>query len=140
MKSEAKMASNPQDNRQKPQEGAKKSKLENFGSKRHKLTEEDGKKGAKKSASLRTLRAEQHRNFVLEATAYNIPVEFFKAIDKKLWKKGELLLKAMEKAGFDFSNSDDAAERKQKVELSGSVQQKRNIVINFRRATPEDAK
>lgn len=134
------MASNRQDNRQKPKEGAKKSKLENFGSKRHKLTEEDGKKGAKKSASLRTLRAEQHRNFVLEATAYNIPVEFFKAIDKKLWKKGELLLKAMEKAGFDFSNSEDAAERKQKVELSGSVQQKRNIVINFRRATPEDAK
>lgn len=134
------MASNRQDNRQKPKEVAKKSKLENFGSKRHKLTEEDGKKGAKKSASLRTLRAEQHRNFVLEATAYNIPVEFFKAIDKKLWKKGELLLKAMEKAGFDFSNSEDAAERKQKVELSGSVQQKRNIVINFRRATPEDAK
>lgn len=134
------MASNRQDNRQTPKEGAKKSKLENFGSKRHKLTEEDGKKGAKKSASLRTLRAEQHRNFVLEATAYNIPVEFFKAIDKKLWKKGELLLKAMEKAGFDFSNSEDAAERKQKVELSGSVQQKRNIVINFRRATPEDAK
>ena len=134
------MASNRQDNRQKPKEGAKKSKLENFGSKRHKLTEEDGKKGAKKSASLRTIRAEQHRNFVMEATAYNIPVEFFKAIDKKLWKKGELLLKAMEKAGFDFSNSEDAAERKQKVELSGSVQQKRNIVINFRRATPEDAK
>jgi hypothetical protein len=76
----------------------------------------------------------------MEATAYNIPVEFFKAIDKKLWKKGELLLKAMEKAGFDFNSSEDAAERKQKVELSGSVQQKRNIVINFRRATPEDAK
>ena len=115
------MAANRQDNRQKPQEGAKKSKLANFGSKRHKLTEEDGKKGAKKSASLRTLRAEQHRNFVLEATAYNIPVEFFKAIDKKLWKKGELLLKAMEKAGFDFSNSEDAAERKQKVELENRI-------------------
>lgn len=115
------MAANRQDNRQKPQEGAKKSKLANFGSKRHKLTEEDGKKGAKKSASLRTLRAEQHRNFVLEATAYNIPVEFFKAIDKKLWKKGELLLKAMEKAGFDYSNSEDAAERKQKVELDNRI-------------------
>ena len=134
------MASNRQDNRQKPKEGAKKSKLANFGSKRHKLTEEDGKKGAKKSASLRTLRAEQHRNFVMAATAYDIPSEFFKAIDKKLWKKGELLLKAMEKAGFDFNSSEEAAERKQKVELSGSVQQKRYIVINFRRATPEDAK
>lgn len=115
------MAANRQDNRQKPQEGAKKSKLANFGSKRHKLTEEDGKKGAKKSASLRTLRAEQHRNFVMEATAYNIPVEFFKAIDKKLWKKGELLLKAMEKAGFDFNSSEDAAERKQKVELENRI-------------------
>lgn len=115
------MAANRQDNRQKPQEGAKKSKLANFGSKRHKLTVEDGKKGAKKSASLRTIRAEQHRNFVMEATAYNIPVEFFKAIDKKLWKKGELLLKAMEKAGFDFSNSEDAAERKQKVELDNRI-------------------
>ena len=115
------MAANRQDNRQKPQEGAKKSKLANFGSKRHKLTEEDGKKGAKKSASLRTIRAEQHRNFVMEATAYNIPVEFFKAIDKKLWKKGELLLKAMEKAGFDFSNSEDAADRKQKVELENRI-------------------
>jgi hypothetical protein len=115
------MAANRQDNRQKPQEGAKKSKLANFGSKRHKLTVEDGNKGAKKSASLRTIRAEQHRNFVMEATAYNIPVEFFKAIDKKLWKKGELLLKAMEKAGFDYSNSEDAAERKQKVELENRI-------------------
>lgn len=76
----------------------------------------------------------------MAATAYDIPSEFFKAIDKKLWKKGELLLKAMEKAGFDFNSSEEATERKQKVELSGSVQQKRNIVINFRRATPEDAK
>lgn len=134
------MAANRQDSRLKPQKGDKKSKLANFGSKSHTMTQEDRLKGAKKSASLRTLRAEQHRNFVMEATAYNIPVEFFKAIDKKLWKKGELLLKAMEKAGFDYSNSEDAAERKQKVELSGSVQQKRNIVINFRRATPEDAK
>ena len=40
----------------------------------------------------------------------------------------------------EFAGFSDAAERKQKVELSGSVQQKRNIVINFRRATPEDAK
>ena len=123
------MAANRQDNRQKPKEGAKKSKLANFGSKRHKLTEEDGKKGAKKSASLRTLRAEQHRNFVLEASAYNIPVEFFKAIDKKLWKKGELLLKAMEKAGFDFNSSEDAENKKQKVELSGKVDKKLEIEI-----------
>ena len=86
------------------------------------------------------MKAEEHRNFVMAAKAYNIPLEFFDAIDKKQWKKGELLLKAMEKAGFDDSSSEDAANRKQKVELSGSVQQKRNIVINFRRATPEDAK
>lgn len=118
----------------------KKSKLANFGSKRHILTQEDSVKGTKKAASLRTLKAEEHRNFVIAAKAYNIPVEFFDAIDKKQWKKGELLLKAMEKAGFDDSSSEDAANRKQKVELSGSVQQKRNIVINFRRATPEDAK
>lgn len=134
------MAANRQDSRLTPQKGAKKSKLANFGSKFHTMTQEDRLKGAKKSASLRTLRAEQHRNFVMEASAYNIPVEFFKAIDKKLWKKGELLLKAMEKAGFDFNSSEDAENKKQKVELSGSVQQKRNIVINFRRATPEDAK
>lgn len=134
------MASTSLTTSQKTKKGTKKSKLENFGSKRHTLTDEDREEGTKKAASLRTLRAEQHRNFVMEASAYNIPVEFFKAIDKKLWKKGELLLKAMEKAGFDFSSSEDAAERKQKVELSGAVQQKRNIVINFRRATPEDAK
>lgn len=123
------MASNRQDNRQKPKEGAKKSKLTNFGSKRHKLTEEDGKKGAKKSASLRTLRAEQHRNFVMAATAYDIPSEFFKAIDKKLWKKGELLLKAMEKAGFDFNSSEEAENKKQKVELSGKVDSKLEIEV-----------
>lgn len=123
------MASNRQDNRLKPKEGAKKSKLENFGSKRHKLTEEDGKKGAKRSASLRTLRAEQQRNFVMEAIAYNIPVEFFKAIDKKLWKKGELLLKAMEKAGFDFNSSEEAENKKQKVELSGKVDSKLEIEV-----------
>lgn len=134
------MASTSLTTSQKTKKGTKKSKLENFGSKRHTLTDKDREEGTKKAASLRTLRAEQHRNFVMEASAYNIPVEFFKAIDKKLWKKGELLLKAMEKAGFDFSSSEDAAERKQKVELSGAVQQKRNIVINFRRATLEDAK
>ena len=133
------MASNPQDSPQK-QKKAKKSKLANFGSKIHTFTQEESEKGAKKSASLRTLKAEEHRNFVMAAKAYNIPLEFFDAIDKKQWKKGELLLKAMEKAGFDDSSSEDAANRKQKVELSGSVQQKRNIVINFRRATPEDAK
>ena len=134
------MASTSLTTSQKTKKGTKKSKLENFGSKRHTLTDKDREEGTKKAASLRTLRAEQHRNFVMEASAYNIPVEFFKAIDKKLWKKGELLLKAMEKAGFDFSSSEDAAERKQKEELSGAVQQKRNIVINFRRATLEDAK
>ncbi len=123
------MAANRQDNRQITQVGAKKSKLANFGSKRHKLTEEDGKKGAKKSASLRTLRAEQHRNFVMAATAYDIPSEFFKAIDKKLWKKGELLLKAMEKAGFDFNSSEEAENKKQKVELSGKVDSKLEIEI-----------
>lgn len=123
------MAANRQDSRLTPQKGAKKSKLANFGSKSHTMTQEDRLKGAKKSASLRTLRAEQHRNFVMEATAYNIPVEFFKAIDKKLWKKGELLLKAMEKAGFDFNSSEDAENKKQKVELSGKVDKKLEIEI-----------
>jgi hypothetical protein len=56
-------------------------------------------------------------------------VEFFKAIDKKLWKKGELLLKAMEKAGFDFNSSEDAENKKQKVELSGKVDKKLEIEI-----------
>lgn len=123
------MAANRQDDRLKPQKGAKKSKLANFGSKSHTMTQEDRLKGAKKSASLRTLRAEQHRNFVMEASAYNIPVEFFKAIDKKLWKKGELLLKAMEKAGFDFNSSEDAENKKQKVELSAKVDKKLEIEI-----------
>ena len=123
------MAANRQDSRLTPQKGAKKSKLANFGSKSHTMTQEDRLKGAKKSASLRTLRAEQLRNFVMEATAYNIPVEFFKAIDKKLWKKGELLLKAMEKAGFDFNSSEDAENKKQKVELSGKVDKKLEIEI-----------
>lgn len=134
------MASTSLNTSQKTKKGTKKSKLENFGYKRHTLTDKDREEGTKKAASLRTLKAEEHRNFVIAAKAYNIPVEFFDAIDKKQWKKGELLLKAMEKAGFDDSSSEDAANRKQKVELSGSVQQKRNIVINFRRATPEDAK
>ena len=134
------MASTSLTTSQKTKKGAKKSKLENFGSKLHKLTDKDREEGTKKAASLRTMKAEEHRNFVMAAKAYNIPLEFFDAIDKKQWKKGELLLKAMEKAGFDDSSSEDAANRKQKVELSGSVQQKRNIVINFRRATPEDAK
>ena len=86
-------------------------------------------KGTKKAASLRTLKAEEHRNFVIAAKAYNIPVEFFDAIDKKHWKKGELLLKAMEKAGFDDGSSEDAANRKQKVELSGKVDSKLEIEI-----------
>ena len=122
------MASNPQDSSQK-QKKAKKSKLANFGSKIHTFTQEESEKGAKKSASLRTLKAEEHRNFVMAAKAYNIPLEFFDAIDKKQWKKGELLLKAMEKAGFDDSSSEDAANRKQKVELSGKVDSKLEIEV-----------
>ena len=78
---------------------------------------------------MRTMKAEEHRNFVIAAKAYNIPLEFFKALDKKQWKKGELLLKAMEKAGFDDSSSEDAANRKQKVELSGKVDSKLEIEV-----------
>ena len=122
------MASNSQ-NSTLNEKKAKRSKLANFGSKPHTFSQEERVKGAKKSASLRTLKAEEHRNFVLAAKAYNIPSEFFDAIDKKQWKKGELLLKAMEKAGFDDSCSEDAANRKQKVELSGKVDTKLEIEV-----------
>lgn len=115
------MASTSLTTSQKTKKGTKKSKLENFGSKRHTLTDKDREEGTKKAASLRTIKAEEHRNFVMAAKAYNIPVEFFDAIDKKQWKKGELLLKAMEKAGFDDSSSEDAANRKQKVELDNRL-------------------
>lgn len=123
------MASTSLTTSQKTKKGKKKSKLENFGSKRHTLTDKDREEGTKKAASLRTMKAEEHRNFVIAAKAYNIPVEFFDAIDKKQWKKGELLLKAMEKAGFDDSSSEDAANRKQKVELSGKVDSKLEIEV-----------
>lgn len=123
------MASTSLTTSQKTKKGTKKSKLDNFGSKRHTLTDEDREEGTKKAASLRTIKAEEHRNFVIAAKAYNIPVEFFDAIDKKQWKKGELLLKAMEKAGFDDSSSEDAANRKQKVELSGKVDSKLEIEV-----------
>lgn len=123
------MASTRLTTRQKTEKGTKKSKLENFGSKSHTLTDKDREKGTKKAASLRTMKAEEHRNFVMAAKAYNIPLEFFDAIDKKQWKKGELLLKAMEKAGFDDSSSEDAANRKQKVELSGKVDSKLEIEV-----------
>ncbi len=123
------MASKRQVNRQEPEKEGKRSKLENFGPRLHRLTAGETKKGARRSATLRTLRAEQHRNFVMAATAYDIPSEFFKAIDKKLWKKGELLLKAMEKAGFDFNSSEESENRKQKVELSGKVDSKLEIEI-----------
>ena len=123
------MASTSLNTCQKTKKVTRKSKLENFGSKRHTLTDEDREKGTKKAASLRTMKAEEHRNFVIAAKAYNIPLEFFKALDKKQWKKGELLLKAMEKAGFDDSSSEDAANRKQKVELSGKVDSKLEIEV-----------
>ena len=123
------MASTSLTTSQKTKKGTKKSKLENFGSKRHTLTDKDREEGTKKAASLRTMKAEEHRNFVIAAKEYNIPREFFDAIDKKQWKKGELLLKAMEKAGFDDGSSEDAANRKQKVELSGKVDTKLEIEV-----------
>jgi hypothetical protein len=77
--------------------------------------------------------------------AYGLKVKKRERIDKVLFYRA--LLKAIKDGNADqllkiaeFAGFSDAAERKQKVELSGSVQQKRNIVINFRRATPEDAK
>jgi hypothetical protein len=123
------MASSRLDTRQKCEKKAKKSKLANFGSKSHTLTEEDRVKGRAKAATNKAIQAEERRNFIILAKSYNVPAEIFDAIDHKQWKKAELLLKVAEKVGFDNDSSEDAANRKQKVELSGKVDSKLEIEI-----------
>jgi hypothetical protein len=123
------MASSRLDSRLKCEKKAKKSKLDNFGSKSHTLTEEDRVKGRAKAATNKAIQAEERRNFIILAKSYNVPAEIFDAIDHKQWKKAELLLKVAEKVGFDNDSSEDAANRKQKVELSGKVDSKLEIEI-----------
>ena len=123
------MAAIRQDIRLKPKKVDKKSKLANFGSKSHTLTEEDRVKGRAKAATNKAIQAEERRNFIILAKSYNVPAEIFDAIDHKQWKKAELLLKVAEKVGFDNDSSENAANRKQKVELSGKVESKLEIEI-----------
>ena len=123
------MASSRLDSRQKCEKKAKKSKLANFGSKSHTLTEEDRVKGRDKAATIKAIRAEEYRNFVTLAKAYGVGHEIFKAIDENKTKKAEVLLKVLEKVGFDFNSSDEAENKKQKVELSGKVDSKLEIEV-----------
>lgn len=51
------------------------------------------------------------------------------------WQMLDAYLKVGKFVGFDFASSPESS---QKIELGGNV--KRNITINFRKATPEDAK
>lgn len=123
------MASSCQKSSQKKGKGTKKSKLANFGSKLHKLTAKDREEGCKKAATIKAIRAEEYRNFVTLAKAYGVGHEIFKAIDENKTKKAEVLLKVLEKVGFDFNSSDEAENKKQKVELSGKVDSKLEIEV-----------
>lgn len=51
------------------------------------------------------------------------------------WQMLDAYLKVGKFVGFDFASSPESS---QKIELEGNV--KRNITINFRKATPEDVK
>lgn len=114
----------------------KTSRIANLGDKAHRWTAEEalaaGKKGGKTFAIRNALRKDFERSAAEGGRLSAIFDEAMKTQDIDMLTFVE---KAAKLVGATFDQSEEA---KQKIELGGNV--KRNITINFRRATPEDAK
>ena len=114
----------------------KTSRIANLGDKAHRWTAEEaiaaGKKGGQTYAIRNALRKDFERSAAEGGRLSAIFDEAMKTQDIDLLTFVE---KAAKLVGATFDQSEEA---KQKIELGGNV--KRNITINFRKATPEDAK
>lgn len=114
----------------------KTSRIANLGDKAHRWTAEEaiaaGKKGGQTYAIRNALRKDFERSAAEGGRLSAIFDEAMKTQDIDLLTFVE---KAAKLVGATFDQSEEA---KQKIELAGNV--KRNITINFRKATPEDAK
>lgn len=114
----------------------KTSRIANLGDKAHRWTAEEalaaGKKGGKTFAIRNALRKDFERS---AAEGGKLSAIFDKAINTLDIDLLTFVEKAAKLVGATFDQSEEA---KQKIELGGNV--KRNITINFRKATPEDVK
>ena len=114
----------------------KTSRIANLGDKAHRWTAEEaiaaGKKGGQTYAIRNALRKDFERS---AAEGGKLSAIFDKAMKTQDIDLLTFVEKAAKLVGATFDQSEEA---KQKIELGGNV--KRNITINFRKATPEDAK
>ncbi len=114
----------------------KTSRIANLGDKAHRWTAEEalaaGKKGGQTFAIRNALRKDFERS---AAEGGKLSAIFDKAINTLDIDLLTFVEKAAKLVGATFDQSEEA---KQKIELGGNL--KRNITINFRKATPEDAK
>lgn len=114
----------------------KTSRIANLGDKVHRWTAEEalaaGKKGGQTFAIRNALRKDFERS---AAEGGKLSAIFDHAINTLDIDLLTFVEKAAKLVGATFDQSEEA---KQKIELGGNV--KRNITINFRKATPEDAK
>ena len=99
------------------------------------------KKGNPLASSGGTMKARINRMLTALAEAAekeNLPEFTIKAAKNGKDKVAQACLNVLKQCGVDFVLTDEGKE--QKINVKGEVEQKRNIVINFRKATPEDAK
>lgn len=114
----------------------KASRIANLGDKVHRWTAEEaiaaGKKGGQTFAIRNALRKDFERS---AAEGGKLSAIFDEAVKNRDIDLLTFVEKAAKLVGATFDQSEEA---KQKIELGGNI--KRNITINFRKATPEDAK
>lgn len=95
---------------------------------------------AKMSAEAKKRRAYERRKMLeTVSTKCDLGAELLKAIQTGDEEKINVIEKAYKILGVTHDQSEEAVVQKMQIKADTNVNQKRDIVINFRKATPEDA-
>lgn len=96
---------------------------------------------AKMAADAKKRRAYERRKMLeTVSTKCDLGAELLKAIKTNDKDKMDIIEKAYKILGVTHDQSEEAAVQRMQIKADTNVNQKRDIVINFRKATPEDAK
>ena len=106
--------------------------------KKHAFTKENAKENGAKGGTAKGAAYELLRELVAEAKARNNVKKIFDDLDHGDFQNALARLSVLKQSGASFDQTDEGKE--QKINVKGEVEQKRNIIVNFRKATPEDAK
>ena len=95
---------------------------------------------AKMAADAKKRRAYERRKMLeTVSTKCDLGAELLKAIQTGDEEKINVIEKAYKILGVTHDQSEEAVVQKMQIKADTNVNQKRDIVINFRKATPEDA-